>query len=185
MKDVLLARRYAKALFDLALEKSCLDEVNADMTLIAQVMTENRDLCLVMASPIINAAAKKNIIRKIFEGKVNVITLSFMDILIRKGRETHIHAIAFQFKELYLEHKNIITISITTTTTIDKQLEQKIIDVFAKETNKTILIENKIDPNIIGGFVLDMGDYHYDASIKKIIARLHKVFDKNLFVKEL
>lgn len=185
MKDVLLARRYAKALFDLTVEKGNLEEVNADMSLIAQVIRENKDLYQALASPIIKAATKKHIVRGIFEGKVNPLTLSFMDILICKGREIHVQTIALQFNDLYLDHKNIIIASITTASPIDKNLEQKIIQILAGETKKTIQIVSKIDPNIIGGFVLNMDDYQYDASIKKIIARLHKEFDKNLFVKEL
>ncbi|MDD4086239.1 MAG: ATP synthase F1 subunit delta [Bacteroidales bacterium] len=183
MKNILLAKRYAKALFDLAVEDGKLEQVKDDMKLVADVMTENRALRRMMASPVIPPMRKKTVVKKVFEGKIDKRSLAFLDILIRKGREEQVHDIAQQFYESYLDHKNIAVVEITTATAIDEALSRKMLQVMEARTQKTIQIQQKLDPEMIGGYKLKMQDYQYDASISKVISRLHKEFDKNLFIK--
>lgn len=183
MKNILLSRRYAKALFDFAVEEGVIDQVNDDMKLIADVLTENRPLRRVLQSPVIPPARKKTVVKKIFEGKIDKRTLTFIDIIIRKGREEQIHEIAMQFYESYLDYKNIAIVEVTTAAEIDKELRLKMVKLLEAKTTKTIQMTEKIDPEIIGGFKLRLSDYQYDASIKLILANLHKEFDKNLFIK--
>ncbi len=118
-----------------------------------------------------------------FEGKIDKRSLAFLDILIRKGREEQVHDIAQQFYESYLDHKNIAVVEITTATAIDEALSRKMLQVMEARTQKTIQMQQKLDPEMIGGYKLKMQDYQYDASISKVISRLHKEFDKNLFIK--
>lgn len=183
MKNILLARRYAKALFDLAVEDGVLDQVNDDMKLIADVLSENKELRRMLLSPVIPPARKKVVVKKIFEGKIDKRSLTFIDIIIRKGREEQIHDIALQFYESYLDHKNIAIVEITTAAEIDKELRLKMVKLMESKTSKTIQMSEKINPDIIGGFKLKLNDYQYDASIKQIFTKLHKEFDKNLFIK--
>ncbi|MBZ0242689.1 MAG: ATP synthase F1 subunit delta [Bacteroidales bacterium] len=184
MKNILLARRFAKALFDLVIEEGVVDQVNDDMKLIADVLTENRPLRRMLLSPVIPPARKKIVVKKIFEGKIDKRSLAFMDIIIRKGREEQIHDITRQFYENYLDYKNIAIVEITTAAEIDKELRFKMVKLMENKTSKTIQMEEKINPDIIGGFKLRLNDYQYDASIKQIFINLHKEFDKNLFIKE-
>ncbi|MDN5349516.1 MAG: F-type H+-transporting ATPase subunit delta [Bacteroidales bacterium] len=183
MKNILLARRYAKALFDLAVEDGKLEEVKDDMKLVADVMSENRALRRMMASPVIPPARKKTVVAKIFEGKIDRRSLAFLDILIRKGREEQVHDIAQQFYESYLDYKNIAIVEVTTAIAIEDSLRKKMLPIMEERTQKTIQMQEKIDAEIIGGYKLRMQDYQYDASISKIISELHKDFDKNLFIK--
>lgn len=183
MKNILLARRYAKALFDLAVEDGVIDQVNDDMKLIADVLSENKALRRMLLSPVIPPARKKMVIKKIFEGKIDKRSLTFIDIIIRKGREAQIHDIAMQFYDSYLDYKNIAIVELTTATAIDKKLSLKMVNLMENKTSKTIQIQEKINPEIIGGFKLKLNDYQYDASIKQIFVKLHKEFDKNLFIK--
>src|SRR5690554_4325521 len=110
MKNILLAKRYAKALFDLAVEDGKLEQVKDDMKLVADVMTENRALRRMMASPVTPPMRKKTVVKKVFEGKIDKRSLAFLDILIRKGSEEQVHDIAQQFYESYLDHKNIAVV---------------------------------------------------------------------------
>lgn len=183
MKNILLARRYAKALFDLAVEDGVIDQVNDDMKLIADVLAENKALRRMLVSPVIPPARKKAVVRKIFEAKIDKRSLAFIDIIIRKGREAQIHEIAIQFYESYLDYKNIAIVEVTTATEIDKELRLKMVKLMESKTTKTIQMAEIINPDIIGGFKLKLNDYQYDASIKQIFIKLHKEFDKNLFIK--
>jgi F-type H+-transporting ATPase subunit delta len=183
MKNTLLAKRYAKALFDLAVEDNVIESTSKDMMLVTVVMNENRELRKLMANPVIPPARKKLIIRKIFENNLGKHSLTFLDILVRKGREMNILEIAHQFNELYLDHKNIASVDVTTAVEINAELREKLVKRFKELTNKTLQMTEYVDPEIIGGFVLKMDDYLYNASISKEISRLHKEFDKNLYIK--
>ncbi len=129
-------------------------------------------------------ARKKNGDKKRYsKEKSNKRSLTFIDIIIRKGREAQIHDIAMQFYDSYLDYKNIAIVELTTATAIDKELRLKMVNLMESKTSKTIQIEEKINPEIIGGFKLKLNDYQYDASIKQVFVKLHKEFDKNLFIK--
>ncbi len=183
MRNILLAKRYAKALFDLAVEEGVIDRVSTDMILVAEVMAENRELRRMMTSPVIPPARKKLVIKKLFEGHLDKRTDAFLDILIRKGREEQVHDIAIEFKEMYYDYKNIALVEVTTASPIDDNLRQKLAGLMSTKTTKTIEVVEKTDADIIGGFILKLNDYQYNASMKKTIARLHKEFDENLYIK--
>ncbi|MBU1010400.1 MAG: ATP synthase F1 subunit delta [Bacteroidetes bacterium] len=183
MKNILLAKRYAKALFDLAIEDKVLDAVKADMELVTVVMSENRELRKLMTNPVVPPARKKLVMRRIFEQHLSTLSLAFMDILIRKGREMEIQLIARYFGEFYLDYRHIAVVTLTTATPVDAGLQEKITGIMHQRTGKEIQIDAHIDESLIGGFVLKLDDYQYNASISKVIKRLHSDFDKNLFIK--
>ncbi|MDP3463746.1 MAG: ATP synthase F1 subunit delta [Bacteroidales bacterium] len=184
MKSILLAKRYAKALFDLAISDKITDKVNSDMELINAVLSENRELRKLMTNPVVPPARKKLVMKRIFEQHLQPLSLAFIDILIRKNREQEIQLISESYSELYLDYMNIAVVNLTTATAIEPALKQKIADLIGVKTQKTLRINNSVDAKLIGGFVLKMDDYQYDASIKRVIRRLHDEFDKNLFRKE-
>ncbi|MDR0969673.1 MAG: ATP synthase F1 subunit delta [Lentimicrobiaceae bacterium] len=183
MKDILLAKRYAKSLFELSIEKGELEEVNNDMALIARVMRENKELRTIIGNNVIRRSKKENIIRKIFETHIQPSTLTFLYFLINKKRENHLYTVTLVFLKMYLDYKNIVIATITTAVAIDEETKTEILNRFSRETDKTIQIENKINPKILGGFVMTLDDYQYDASIKKMIDRLQTEFKVNLFKK--
>lgn len=182
-KNSILAKRYAKALFAMALEKGTIDTVNSDMELVANVVGENRELRQLMVNPIVTALRKQRIFKSVFEKHIDKLSISFLNILIRKGREIEVTEIANQYQLLYLEHKNIIVAEVVTAIDIDEETSKRITNLVANLSKKEIRIKSKIDPSIIGGFKINMEDYQYDASIRKIIDNMHKEFDKNLFVR--
>jgi F-type H+-transporting ATPase subunit delta len=182
-KNSILAKRYAKALFEMALEKGIIDSVKSDMELVANVVSENRELRQLMVNPLITGLRKQRIFKSVFGKHTDNLSISFLNILIRKGREIEVTEIANQYLKLYLEHKNIIVAEVVTAVEINEETSKRISNLVADLSKKEILIKSKIDPSIIGGFKINMEDYQYDASIRKIIDNMHKEFDKNLFVK--
>lgn len=184
MKNILLSKRYARALFDLAISGKQLDQIHADMKLVAATLEENRELRKLMTNPVVPPSKKKMVIRSIFENHVQPLSLAFMDILVRKGREQEIGMIAEHFGQMYLDHNNIAVVELETAAQLPAVLEQKISELIGARANKKIDISSSVDKDLIGGFVLRMGDYQYDASIRRVIKRLHTDFDKNLFIKE-
>lgn len=101
MAETKVGRRYAQSLMDLAMENKISGQVNDDMLLVANTCAENRELSLLLRNPIINTDKKDAIIKAIFGGKVNNLTLSFMDIITRKGRESHLEEIARAYTTMF------------------------------------------------------------------------------------
>lgn len=186
MRISAIAVPYAKALFDLALERNELDTVMNDMSAVASVCSAGKDFVLMLRSPIININKKLKIVRETFTGSVSQLTISFLDIIVKKRREKFLPDIAESFTELYKDHKGILTVTVKTATPVTDAIRKEIIDVMKKHTDKTIDLEEVIQEDLIGGFVLNWKDKQYDASILDKINKLKKgVARINLFVKKL
>ncbi|MFZ1751929.1 MAG: F0F1 ATP synthase subunit delta, partial [Saprospiraceae bacterium] len=98
-----ISGRYAKSLIDLSLERNELEVIKKDMEYFAQAI-KNRDLYLLLKSPIINADKKLSIFKQIFDGKVNKTTMAFFEIIIKKGREMYLPEITVDFNNQYKVH---------------------------------------------------------------------------------
>lgn len=178
--------RYAKSIFKLAIDRKELDAVSKDMHLLNQTISENRGLENLLSSPIIKSDKKGDILHEIFDNKLGTTTTAFLDLLVKKRREMHIPQIARQFVLLYLENNNIEEAVLTTPFPIDANFRKQITELILKySTNETVELEEKIDPELIGGFLLRFGDKQFDASILREIENLRKEFDKNLYVKSI
>lgn len=185
MKSGILHKRYAQALYDIAVEQNQLERVYQDVILINKVMEENhRELRLPMINPTIPPAKKRRIFREIFGQHIHAVTLTYFDILFRKGREKEIPGIAVRFADVYLEHHNQVNATLTTAVELDKNTKQKIIALASQKTQKTVVLHEHIDPSIIAGFKIKIDDYLYDASVDTMLKRLRAKFKKNLYIRE-
>lgn len=181
MRVKLLSKRYAQALFDLAVELNILEKVVSDLRFVGKVFSENRELRVIIANPVIDAHKKSGILNKLFEGKVQELTIKFLQLITEKGRETFIPSISEAFNEIYLEFKNILTVNLTTAQKTQKVITDDISNKLHKATKMNIELDEKVDGDIIGGFVVNFQDYKYDASIINQLNKLKKVFSENLY----
>ncbi|MBX2964762.1 MAG: ATP synthase F1 subunit delta [Cyclobacteriaceae bacterium] len=184
MAESRVASRYVKSLLGLAQEKQVLDQVHNDMQLFTSVYTQNRSFALMLRSPIIRHDKKNDILHKIFKGNVHALTMAFFDIITRKNREPLLPAIAREFHNAYNKNKGIGTATVTTPFPIDDSLRKEIEGIVRKisSTQQIELIE-KIDADMIGGFVLTVGDRQVDASLKNKLKALKTKFSQNPYVK--
>lgn len=183
MPNPRLASRYAKSLLDLSLEKGQLEEVYADMQWFQSVCKTNRDFLSLLRSPIITGDRKIKIIAAVSGNRMNKITTSFTALLVNKGRESHLPEIATAFINQYKEHKKIHTVRLTTASPISDQLKNSIIAQVKKTGGyENIELEEKVDKNIIGGFVLQVGDKLVDASIAYDLKAISRQFENNDFI---
>ena len=180
MKTNILAKRYAKALFDLALERKVQDKVKQDMDLIKAVLEENRELNHLMSNPIVSDQKKIRILFDIFEKNTNKITLEFFKLLIKKNRETYLLNICVAYIDLYIDYYGILPLTFVTAYKTTKATKDNIVKKVANATKKKIEVTEVIDEDIVGGFILNYSDYQYDASIKTQLNKLHKQLSKNL-----
>ena len=172
MSESIVAYRYAKALIDLASEQNVLKEVNEDMALFEQVCKENDQFTAVMASPIVRHDKKKNILKSLFEAKVHKVSFSIFNILTAKNREKLILPITKEFQKLYDLQFSVQQIKVSSAEKLNDAQRNELIGIVAAKTKKQIVLEEKIDESLIGGYVLTIGDTQIDTSIKKKLNNL-------------
>ncbi len=186
MPNPRLATRYAKALIDLAIEKGQLETVFADMSWLNSVCKSNRDFVNVLRSPIIKADVKKKIIEAVTNGRISEMTAAFNRLIVTKGRESNLPEIIHAFIETYKEKKNIYTIQLTTATPVNDATKAAIVAQVKKSAGfENVELEEKLDADLIGGFVLQVGDKLIDASIAYDLRQIAKQFENNDFVYKL
>ena len=183
MKNTLLIRRYAKAFLEYAIENKMTEQGLADLELLTSTLQSHRELRNILSQPFLSKAKKETIITKIFEGKISDKTLNFIKLMLDKNRHDIIMYILAPYRELYYEYNNIAEVTITTAVKIDEPTQQKLIWFVKDKINGDVQIINKIDKNIIGGFIINYLDYQYDRSIRNDLKKLQGLFDENLYVK--
>lgn len=182
MKQIRLANRYAKALFDLALEQQKLETVAKDMQLVNDVVVENRDLALLLKSPIVNAHKKIAVFSSLFEKKIDKLSLQFLSLLAKNGREDIISLVAESLLNIYNDYRGITEAWLSTAGDLEKDARTAILQMLKKLSGKEIRLHEYVNADLLGGFVVKLGDYQYDASTKTLIKRLKVNIKNNLVV---
>ncbi len=175
-----IASRYAKSLIDFAQENNKLEEVKTDMTVLDKAL-ESRDLVMLLKSPIVNELKKKEIFNVVFDGKLSETTLGFLNIILNKGREEFIPAISDEFEAQYKMMKGISDVKLTTASPISEanlaSIKSKLLS--SNETAQQVEIETIVDPSIIGGFIIEIGDKLYNDSLAYKLSQMKKQFKGN------
>ena len=169
------AIRYAKAILDIAQTSGKADAVNNDMKSIVTAVFESADLKDFLTSPIIKIEVKKSALSEIFSN-VEKETNSLFHLLFENKRFEILEAIAIQYNKLFDESNGIEVAKVTTAFPITAELETKVLAKIAEFSNKKITIQNIVDPTIIGGFILRVGDQQYNASVASKLSELKREF---------
>jgi F-type H+-transporting ATPase subunit delta len=174
------AKRYAKALFELAIEQQKLDEVHSDLQAINSAIQNNNELKSLLTNPTLTNQEKAKIVNRIFTGKLNALTEKFIHLLGEKGRLDLLPEIYKSFDVLYKQNKGIVQATVTTPVPLSDKLEKEIYNKVKDLTKgKEIKLEKKVDPSILGGFILQIDDLKYDASILGKLARIKSKLVEN------
>jgi F-type H+-transporting ATPase subunit delta len=185
MIETRVAYRYAKSLIDLSLEKGQLEQVREDMQLVYDTIHASHEFAIMLKSPIIKTDKKQEILKAIFGGKIGIISAEFIEIITRKRREMELIGIAEAFLNQYKKHKQILSAVITTASGLDKNLREKVLQIVKGSTTSEVVLEEKINKDLIGGFILRVGDQQVDASILRQIKNLDRSFSENPYVREI
>ncbi|MEZ7993421.1 MAG: ATP synthase F1 subunit delta [Flavobacteriaceae bacterium] len=185
MKDARPALRYAKAILNLAKETSAETEVNADMQLIAATISENLDLGVMLKSPVIKSSEKKKVLNSLFAGKIHVISLGMFNLLQENKRMSMLLSIAKQYSIIYDFLKRIQVAKVTTAVPLTEELQTKVMAKIVALTGNKASLENSVNPAILGGFILRVGDVQYDASISNHLNELRKEFDNSHYIPKI
>jgi F-type H+-transporting ATPase subunit delta len=180
-----VASRYVKSLLDLAVTQGELEKVHADMKLFSDVADKSRDLGLMLKSPLIRHDKKRAILEAIFKGKVTPLTMAFIDIITKKNREPLLVEVADEFHNAYNRYKGIGKASVTTTVPMDAKTRSQFETIVRKLADrKDVELDEKVDKDLIGGFILNVEDKQIDASIRNSLKKLKLKFSENPYIKE-
>ncbi len=184
MRDIKVASRYAKSLLGIAVEENKLEELHNDMQLINKVCDDNRELELLLKSPIVRTDKKEAILEEVFGKNISQIAKSFISIILNKKREGLLPDIANAFVDAYKKHKNITTATVTSAIQLTKQQKDAVVKLLNTQGKENVDLVEVVDEEIIGGLILRVGDKQVDESIKRKLANLEMEFSDNPYVKE-
>jgi F-type H+-transporting ATPase subunit delta len=171
------AVRYAKAILSFSLEQNKEVEVNNDMLLVANTINENTDLQLLLNSPILKSDLKKAALKEVFSTKISSLSFGLIDLLIENKRLPILKDVAKKYNLLFDELKGIEVAKVTSAIPLTAALQQQVLSKVKEITGKDATIENVINPDIIGGFILRIGDVQYDASVANKLQVLKRQFE--------
>jgi F-type H+-transporting ATPase subunit delta len=181
MSEIQVASRYAKSLIDLAEEQSALEAVKADVESFVNVVRQSSQLQAVLRNPIIGIDKKKAILQQLFGENSSKVVMAFFNIVISKGRSEILYATAKEFLNEYDRRQGVITAVVTSAAPLTEAQKSQIADLVIAATNKKIVLEANIDPSLIGGFILKVGDRQVDASIASSLNKLKKEFAQKVY----
>lgn len=184
MAQTKVGSRYAKAFLGLVNEKGKLDVAIKDMEMVHKTISENRDLQVLLKSPVINTDKKVGILKKIYEKQVSDVTMLYLELITKNRREGVLGEISEAFIAQYNAMKDITTATVTSAAVLSDAAKKRIEEIVQKEVGGTVELSMEVNPELIGGFVLRIGDKQLDTSILSKISELKQEFGKNFYEKE-
>jgi len=184
MSDIRIAHRYAASLLQLAITQGNLERVNEDMKFLAGAIKANRELLALFKSPVVKAEAKIKILNSIFQKGSDPLSTAFLSLVVRKRREAVVPAMALSFEHQYNVHKGIVKAKLETASAISEQLRAAILKIISSETHKEVLMETTVNPDLIAGFVLTVGDQRYEATVARELKELKNLFSDNPYIQK-
>ena len=180
MSNHRVAHRYAKSIMELSLEKGILEEVHTDFVKLSSMAKGNRDLSLLLNNPIISSEKKLKVLKALYATGAQKMTLTFFEIVSRKGRENILVDVAKEFENQYNIHKSIQVAELTTTFAIDEKLRKQFLEVVKEISGlQTVQLVEKINPDLIGGYILKVNDRQLDESLSSRLRILKAEFSEN------
>jgi F-type H+-transporting ATPase subunit delta len=168
-----IARVYSEALFEVAQEKGNLDEIHEQLGEIADALAENRDLQVFFFSPYFSSKEKRDGISRAIEGADREL-VNFLELLAEKHRMPALFRIRKRFDELWAKENKRLGVTVTSAVELDSQIVESIGAEIEKQTGQTIELESQVDPSIIGGLRLQVGNMVLDASIRSRLEKLRR-----------
>jgi F-type H+-transporting ATPase subunit delta len=168
-----IAQVYGRALFEAADDAGKLDEVREQVGQFADALNDNRDLSVFFFSPYFSTEEKKEGLGKVLDGEDDIVR-NFLELLIEKHRVPAVHRIRREYDALWQEENKLLPVEVTSAIELDEDTVKQIGDQIGERTGRKVQLESKVDPDILGGIVVRVGDRILDASIANRLESLRK-----------
>ncbi len=162
----LIAKKYAKALFEITFDEKKYDAVGDELLFILKCLEDEPMLYQVLRNPLVVTSEKKKILDSIFKENISQEVLNFLHIIIDKKREKHIESIVEEYMALTNDVKNIMEAVVITAVPLSDEMSVKLQEILSKSSGKNVRLKNKVDTEIIGGVFVKAGDKVIDGTIK-------------------
>ena len=166
-----LADVYARSLFEVAMEHDVLDDVHEQLGQFADAFEEERDLRVFFFSPYFNSDEKIEGLEKVVEGADERL-VNFLELLAEKHRLPYLPRIRSRFDKLWAEERQLINVDITSAVELDKSTVRSIGQRIEKDTGRSVELSASVDPEVLGGLVIRVGNMVMDASVRNRLERL-------------
>lgn len=181
MSDILVARRYAEALYDFAASGGTVDDVDADVGTLVAALEDSRELANFFASPIISREKKSVVVRSLFEGKVSKATLRFLSLLVDKRRENILGPILSAYQSLRDRQLGVARAAARSATPLGNDERADVRTALERLTGMKIRLQSETDESLIGGVIVRIGDTVYDGSLRNKLNHLKEQFVSGSF----
>jgi F-type H+-transporting ATPase subunit delta len=168
-----IAEVYARALFEVAQDQDKLDEIHEQLDQFADAVSENRDMARFFFSPYFSTEEKKEALHKTLDGADEAF-MNFLEALVERHRMPVIFRIRSRFDQMWQEEHKLLPVEITSAVELDKQTVDGIGKTIGEHVGREIELSSRVDPDILGGVVLRVGNYVLDASIRHRLEQLRK-----------
>ncbi len=174
MTQPAVARKYALALFRAARERQALDAVAAEIEALRAVLAAQPGVARVLAAPDVSADEKRALVGRALAGRVGPVTLEFVDLLLAKGRFALLDAAAERYRELLEQERGIVRAHAVTAVKLTDAERSKLVDKLQKVTGRQVLMSEAVDPAVLGGVLVTVGDRIIDGSVRSALRELRE-----------
>jgi F-type H+-transporting ATPase subunit delta len=168
-----IAQVYARSLFEAAKDQDKLDEIREQLGTFADAVAESHDLQVFLFSPYLSTEEKKQGLRRAIEGADEAF-LNFLDLVVENHRMPAIFRVRREFDELWEEENQLLPVQVTSAVPLDDAIVQEIGSTIGEQTGKQVELSSHVDPDILGGIVVRVGNSILDASIRNRLEQLRK-----------
>jgi F-type H+-transporting ATPase subunit delta len=168
-----LARVYARSLFEVAREQGKLDELREQLAQFADALNDNRDLAVFFFSPYFSTKEKQEGLGRLLEGAEEIL-LNFLGLLIEKHRMPVIFRIRQQYERLWEEENRTLPVEVTSAVALDRETTESLGRTIGERAGRRVKLAAHVDPDILGGIVIRVGNSILDASIRNRLEQLRR-----------
>lgn len=171
---------YSEVLFELAEQAGCVDSVTEDLECVRKVLRAEPQFTVILTSPRIGGTDRAQIIRRVFKGKVDNLTLDFLSVLARRGRIGFIEPISDRYEVLVDKHRGRVGVEVTAAKVLDSGQSAKLRADLTDAIKKEVKLSVHVDPAIIGGIIIKKGDTVIDNSVRTALQQAMATVVENL-----
>ena len=178
MRDIRVAKPYARALYEAADEQSVLPSITADIENMQKLIEQSAELTQFINTPLLSAQIKSDTFQQLFTDSMHPLMVNFFKLLAQKQRERYLVAIMDVFSAIADEAAGRLVAKVTTAVPITQNQEQRLVQQLSAYSGKQVRLETETDEQIQGGFIVQLGDTVFDASVTTQLQRLKRQLAK-------